>query len=182
MRINRLLIYLIILFISAGWTAYSHFKFPVSTVEALEAPWRGFFAPKFLLLNLENEETSLSELAGAPIIVNFWASWCTPCITEAQALQNVYTNYAPKGLVLLGVNMTQSDSLSDVENFIAVHGITFPILLDVEGRVGRLYHVQALPTTFFISKDGRIQDVVVGGPMSDALLESKAIQLLAEMP
>ncbi len=182
MRINRLFASIVILFLSGGWVIYSHFHFPVVQTENLEAPRKGFQAPAFSLYDLDGAAHTLSEYHGRPVIVNFWASWCTPCVKEMPALQNVYAEHSSEELVMLGVNMTQQDAMPQVEHFVSERGITFPILLDSRGAVGQLYRVQALPTTFFIGADGRIADVIVGGPIPEAALRAKVAQLIARPP
>ena len=96
------------------------------------------------------------------------------------ALQSAYETYREEGMVLLAVNSTDQDSISAVESFVDEYGLTFPILLDVEGLVSRLYQLQALPSTFFIDRQGVIQEVVIGGPMSEVTLETTVQQLLTE--
>jgi thiol-disulfide isomerase/thioredoxin len=111
-------------------------------------------------------------------MINLWASWCLPCRAEMPSLQEVYEDYTGKGLVILAVNATNQDTLADVESFINTVGITFPVLLDTQGTASRDYQLSALPTTFFIGRDGIILDVVVGGPMSEALIRKRVDQLL----
>lgn len=182
MRIKRLFVSIVILFLSGGWVVYSHFHFPVVQMENLEAPQKGFQSPTFSLYGLDGTAHSLSEYRGRPVIVNFWASWCTPCVKEMPTLQNVYADYSSEGLVMLGVNMTWQDTKTEIGKFIEKRGITFPVLLDSQGTVSQLYRVQALPTTFFIGVDGRITDVIVGGPIPDAAIRAKVTHLIERTP
>ncbi|MBE9524696.1 MAG: redoxin domain-containing protein, partial [Chloroflexi bacterium] len=73
------------------------------------------------------------------------------------------------------------DSIPAVEAFISEHGLTFPILLDTQGDVSKLYQLRSLPTSFFVDPDGIIQEVIIGGPMSEALLFTRIENLLSEM-
>ena len=93
------------------------------------------------------------------------------------AMQAVYEKYKGEDVVLLAVNNTFQDSLPDVENFVRSNQLTFPILLDISGEVSNLYQVQALPSTFFIDPSGKISEIVVGGPMSETLIETKIGEL-----
>lgn len=93
-------------------------------------------------------------------------------------MQRVYETYASQGFTILAVNATNQDQLSNAVNFAAEMGLNFPILFDHQGQISKLYQVQALPTSFFIDAQGVIQEVVVGGPMSEALLEIRVQQLL----
>ena len=86
------------------------------------------------------------------------------------------------GFVILAVNSTHQDNLGDAITFAQVRNLTFPILLDRDGSAGAAYDVRSLPTSFFIDPQGTIQDVVVGGPMSEALLRIRAEQLLGNNP
>jgi len=78
--------------------------------------------------------------------------------------------------------MTAQDNLAAVETFVHEFNLTFPILLDTDGEVGITYLMRALPTTFFIDRDGVIQRVIVGGPMSEVTLQSTVEQLMEDVP
>lgn len=147
-----------------------------------EAPSVGFLAPDFTLETLEGDSITLSELRGTAIIINLWASWCGPCRAEMPAMQNVYEKYKDSGFTILAVNATNQDSLAAARAFVEELGLSYPILLDIEGKVSDLYNLRALPTTYFVNPDGIIEEVVIGGPMAEALLSIRAEQLLAELP
>ena len=146
----------------------------------LAAPQEGFFAPDFTLNSLSNEEVTLSDLHGKPLIINFWASWCPPCRAEMPALQKTYNEFQSKDLVILGINATNQDRLSDVIKFVGDNNLTFPILLDQTGSISGLYNLNSLPTTFFIDQSGIIQKIIVGGPLPTALLRVEIGNLLEE--
>lgn len=93
-------------------------------------------------------------------------------------LEQVYQDYQSEGLIILGVNATNQDDPEKAVSFAKEYGLTFPILFDKDGKVSQLYQLQALPTSFFVDKNGVIQDVVIGGPMSSALLRIRVEQLL----
>lgn len=88
-------------------------------------------------------------------------------------LQKMQEEYASKGLWILAVNSTIQDDPESAQTFAENIGLSFPVLLDIKGNVSRDYQLQALPTTFFIGPDGIIRDVVVGGPISEALLKTR---------
>jgi peroxiredoxin len=98
------------------------------------------------------------------------------------AMQQVYQEYQAQGFEILAVNSTVQDTLSNLAPFVSEYGLSFPILLDRQGEVTRLYRVLSLPTSFFIGKDGVIREVVVGGPMDEALLRARIEKLLQEQP
>jgi len=117
-------------------------------------------APDFQLFNLEGEAISLSGLRGNPVALNFWASWCRPCVSEMPYLQEIYEEYSDKGLILLAINMGESSS--KVERFMQNNNLSFPVLLDVGGVVAQQYSILNIPTTFFIDEDGIIHSRRIG--------------------
>ena len=148
----------------------------------ISAPKAGFLAPDFTLQTTDGETISLSNLRGQAVLVNIWASWCMPCRAEMPAMQRLYEEYKDDGLVILGVNSTVQDSVAAARSFAAEFGLTFPILLDLEGIATQLYEVRALPSSFFIGRDGMIREVVIGGPMSEALLRTRVEKILEIQP
>lgn len=142
------------------------------------ALYPGFLAPDFTALTLSGEAMRLSDLRGRAVLVNLWASWCVPCRSEMPALERVSQDYSEDELVILAVNATDQDDEADVRSFAEELGLTFPILMDRDGEISRAYHLTALPTSYFIALDGKIAEIVVGGPMSEALLRSRIDQLL----
>jgi len=152
-----------------------------SSANAGTAAAAGFQAPDFQLASTLPGNIRLSDFRGKPVILNLWASWCPPCKSEMPALQRVYDQYQSQGLVVLAVNMTSQDSLQDATQFIEEKHLTFPVLWDESGLVADLYQMRALPTTYFIRPDGKIDQVVIGGPLPEGFLFSKAIELLGEM-
>lgn len=147
----------------------------------IAAPQAGFLAPEFTLTTLDGETISLADMRGKAVLVNIWASWCIPCRSEMPAMQRMYEEYADQGFVILAVNATSQDSRQDAADFVAENGLTFPILLDIDGTVGAQYQVSALPSSFFVLPDGSIQEVVIGGPMAEALLRTRIENLLKEV-
>lgn len=146
----------------------------------IPGPQPGFLAPDFSLQTLDGELVTLSEFRGQPVLVNMWASWCTPCKYEMPAIQGVYEEYRDQGFTVLAVNLTKKDVLSSVKSFVEEHGLTFPILLDQDGRVEEAYQLRGLPTSFFIDRDGIIQSVVIGGPMSEEVVRERVEQIMGD--
>jgi len=94
------------------------------------------------------------------------------------ALERVYQDYKDVGLVILAVNSTSQDNAADADAFVQDLGLTFTILFDKDGSVSKQYRLQALPTSIFINREGVIQEIVIGGPMSEALLRSRIKTLI----
>ncbi len=179
MKINRWLLFsILILALGVLWIWASRTS---NTTQAanITAPQQGFLAPNLSLETLDGKKVALSDFKGKVVLVNFWASWCPPCKAEMQAIQNTYQAYQAQGLVVLAVNATFEDSTDSARSFASAADLTFPVLTDPNGDASRLYHIDALPTSFFVDRQGKIQRVVVGGPMPEALLRSQVEQMLA---
>jgi peroxiredoxin len=94
------------------------------------------------------------------------------------AIEKVYNEYKDDGLVVLAVNMTYQDTPSNIAPFTDEYRLTFPILLDETGSVGSAYQLRSLPSSFFIDREGIIKEVVIGGPMAEALLRTRIEDVL----
>ncbi len=164
------------------WIWASAVPTEATTGGLIPSPREGFLAPDFTLESLSADQILLSDMRGKAIVLNLWASWCPPCRAEMPALQRVYHENHERELEVLAVNMTAQDSIAAVEAFVQEFNLTFPILLDTSGDVGNTYLMRALPTTFFIDREGVIQRVIVGGPMSEVTLQSTVEQLLEGVP
>lgn len=173
---------LAILLLGAGWTWLSRVPASVARAGQIPSPREGFPAPDFTLDTLGGESATLSAYRGKAVIVNLWASWCGPCRAEMPAIQKVYAANRERGLEVLAVNSTFQDSQADAQEFAQNLGLTFPILLDRDGAVSKRYLLRALPSTFFIDRRGVIRSVVFGGPMTEAVVQSKIEALLQETP
>jgi peroxiredoxin len=162
------------------WTVTSRVSSTQPQAQPGAVAKEGFSAPDFTLDLLGGGKVTLSDLRGKMVLVNFWTSWCPPCRQEMPAIESVYRSYKDIGLVVIGLNLTAQDSKQDAASFAQEVGVTFPIALDLDNSVGALYRVTALPTSFFIDRKGVIRSVIVGGPMSEALIQSKVEELLQE--
>lgn len=171
---------LLILALGLAWIWLS--RAPAGLEPARAALQAGFQAPGFSLTTLSNENIDTESLRGKVILVNLWASWCPPCRAEMPAFERAYQQYKNQGLVILAVNSTIQDDLQKAKKFVAEYNLTFPILLDSQGTVTRLYQVQALPLSVFVGRDGTIREIIPGGPMDEALLRTRIETLLRELP
>ena len=136
----------------------------------------GGVAPDFKLQGLDGQSVSLGDFEGKPVLVNFWASWCGPCAYEMPYLQEVHEEWSDKGVVLLAINVGESSST--VEKFMQEHNLSFSALLDTKKVVTQRYNVVAFPTTFFIDKDGVIQEKIIGAFRSKADIEKKLSKII----
>ena len=177
------LVMVLVFVIGAGWTLLSRAPAASSAAHMLQtSPQEGFLAPDFTLDSLAGDQVALSALRGKVVLVNLWASWCGPCRAEMPAIDRVYRANRSRGFEVLAVDATNQDSESNARAFVEQLGLTFPILLDRTGSVSRRYLLRALPTNFFVDRRGVIRSIMVGGPMSEALISTKIEDLLQEAP
>jgi len=133
------------------------------------SPQTGQAAPDFRLQSIDGDDVSLRNFRGQPVMVNFWAIWCDPCIEEMPLIQERYQQHAPD-LVVLAVE--EGDSLASVRNYVSESQFSFLVLSGTDA-VSRQYNINAYPTSVFIDADGVIQSVIIGslsGPGLDAEL------------
>ena len=118
-------------------------------------------APDFTLQSLDGTSMRLSDLRGKAVLLNFWATWCSPCKIEMPWFIELQKQYGAQGLQIVGVAMDDS-SKEDIAKFAKDMGVNYPVLLGKE-EVGDAYGgVPALPETFFIGRDGKIVDKIIG--------------------
>ena len=175
---QRQIIYSLILLLGLAWIFVSADRSETSTAGQIPAPQQGFLAPDFELKTPTGESVKLSDLRGQAVLVNLWATWCPPCRAEMQSIETVYNEYKDQGFVVLAVNMTYQDNQTDIMPFVDQEGLTFPILLDETGAMANAYQLQSLPSSYFIGRDGIIREVVIGGPMAEALLRTRVEDIL----
>lgn len=133
---------------------------------------KGETAPDFELTTLDGETARLSDYKGKKVILNFWASWCPPCRAEMPDMQKYYEDQADEENVeILAVNLTTEDrGMDKITAFIEEFHLTFPVPMDSEGDIGKLYQAVAIPTTYMIDTEGKVRNKIVG-PMSEQMME-----------
>ena len=122
----------------------------------------GDMAPDFTLPSIYEgqPDINLASLAGKVVYIDFWASWCAPCLTSLPLYNEIYHRYRDQGLEVLGI--TVDDPIEDGLEFLADTALDFPIPADPENEVMDLYSVFGMPTSFLIGRDGEVKLVHMG--------------------
>ena len=135
--------------------------------------------PQFSGPTVDARHVALTDLRGKVVVVNFWASWCAECRPEMPVLEALHRELGSRGLAIIGINAREDKQA--VGRYATELGLTFPLVLDPEGKTNDLYGVIGLPTTFIVGRDGRAVAFGIGprdwgSAPARALIES----LLAE--
>jgi peroxiredoxin len=133
--------------------------------------------PDYSAPDLTGEEISLASQQGKVVLINVWATWCGPCRVEMPPIQAAYERYREDGFNVLAVAIDAGPGYrDDVAEFVSELGLTFPVLLDPEARVSRLFQTVGVPETFVLDREGRIVKRLIGAsdwnsPANQALIE-----------
>jgi len=123
--------------------------------------WKGPpAAPPIDLYTPGGEPFTLASLRGKVVLVNFWATWCEPCVTEMPSLQRVRDQLAPR-FEVLGVNYQEGPAR--IKAFIDKSGITFPVVRDTDGAVAKAWGARIFPASYLVDRAGRVKHVLIGG-------------------
>ena len=112
-------------------------------------------APDFTLPSLDGPNLRLQEQRGQVVMINFWATWCGPCREEMPHLSRLYDKYRPSGFTVFAVNIDEEPQKA--ARLAKQLGMRFPVLLDTDKKVSRLYDLSAMPSTVLIDRDGRVR-------------------------
>lgn len=135
-------------------------------------------APDFTLNDLAGKPVQLSSLHGKIVVLDFWATWCGPCVATLPVVTKVASSFADKGVVFYAVNL--KENADTIRKFQTEKSLTFPTLLDSDGKVANLYMAKSIPQTVVIDKDGKIQAVHVGySPSAKQTLTRQLTDLIA---
>jgi len=122
---------------------------------------RGKVAPDFELTSLDGKRVKLSDYRGKAVLLNFWATWCSPCKVEMPWFVDLQKKYGNDGLVVLGVAMDDSDS-AKIAQFASEMGVNYPVLLGTDKVSEEYGNVEFLPTSFYIDREGKFVGKGVG--------------------
>ncbi len=134
------------------------------------APKVGRLAPDFTLLDLEGNSVTLSDFRGKTVFINFWATWCPPCRAEMPEIEAVYQKYKDKDVVVIGVDLLEDADI--VRQYVEKGGFSWIFVFDTTGEVADKYAITAIPSSFFVDKEGVIQAVNIGA-MTKRAMESQ---------
>ena len=138
---------------------------PPETLNALRRSGLQFMQSRvqpvdFTLSALDGSNVTLSDLKGKVVFLNFWATWCGPCEAEMPSMESLYQKLKDKGFVILAMNLRETNA--QVSDFMKKYKLSFTALLDRTGRIGSLYGVQAIPTSYIIDRNGFIVARMIG--------------------
>ena len=140
-------------------------------MELLRPIARGQTAPEFSLARVDGKPGAIdmAALRGQVVVLDFWATWCAPCIEMIPVLDGLQQAWAPRGVSFVGVNSDGGGAtLAEIKSFLAAHPVPYPVVVD-DGTVGALYKVEALPSLVVIGRDGLIRKSFVGYTTEGAL-------------
>ncbi len=119
----------------------------------------GSIAPEFEATTLEGKKVRLSDFQGQIVVLNFWASWCTSCMREMPLLNDIQKSSSAL-IETLFINV--GESKATVSEYLKDHSFSFPVVIDVTGKISTAYEVSALPATFIINREGNIRKAILG--------------------
>jgi len=131
--------------------------------------------PSFALADLEGNVHQLSDYEGQALVINFWGTFCPPCVKEMPEFERQYEKWKDEGLTILAINLSE-DTLT-VNNFVRRFELNYPILRDMSRKTERKYGLRSYPTTFFVKPDGTIMEIKVGG-MTEQEIDERISRLL----
>jgi thiol-disulfide isomerase/thioredoxin len=137
-------------------------------IEALRPVRTGQMAPAFELPRLDGGKLALADLRGQVVVLDFWATWCPPCLALMPVLHQLHDEWAPRGVTFVGVNSDGGLTIEALQEFMREHPAPYPIVVD-DGSAGALYKVSALPSVVVIGRDGTIHRTFLGFVGRDGL-------------
>jgi thiol-disulfide isomerase/thioredoxin len=133
--------------------------FPLAFVLLIAIAWSGCTtlpvtsgaAPDFTLESLDGDAVTLSDLKGQVVVIDFWTTWCGPCVEALDHLQQIHEQYADQGVVVLAIDI--EETREEIAPFVADRGYTMTVLLDGDSRVSERYGVQGIPHTLVVDRE-----------------------------
>ncbi len=158
---KRLIFMVFIVAVAAASYLYKENSTPSASAPSSLAR-EGSPAPDFVLSDLQGRQVRLSDYRGKVVLLNFWATWCPPCVEEIPSMERLHQLMKGKDFVMLALNV-EPNGPQVVPGFLRNNSATFPILFDDQKVVQKEYGVFRFPETFIIDKQGIIEDNIIGG-------------------
>jgi thiol-disulfide isomerase/thioredoxin len=121
----------------------------------------GETAPDIAGIDLAGQPVALHQVQGKVVLVNFWATWCAPCMAELPALEQLYKSLRGQGFTVVGIAV--DDSLENIKEAVSQNGITYPVLLDEKGKSKRLFELKGFPESFVLDAHKKVMIVTDPG-------------------
>lgn len=160
--------------------AWSVVEVPWAWSMGSRVPAVGMPAEDFHLVDLDGNAQSLSQYRGKVVLVNFWATWCKPCTTEMPAMQASLDKLRAKGFVVLAINELEDEA--KVREHIKQNGHTFPVVMDRDNKVANQFGVFGLPVSVFIDQQGRVQEYIKGGLLTEQMIDEVVARIQKQEP
>ena len=136
----------------------------------------GETAPDFELVGIDSKLYHLSDFKGQVVLINFWATWCAPCVLEMPSFERLYQSLKDKGFQIITINMDAPGKDAEVKKFAESYGLNFSVLRDPNYSVADKYGVSGFPETFIVDRDGKFIS------FSDPYAKSKLVRIISDRP
>jgi len=133
----------------------------------LRAPTIGASAPAFEVADLDGKPVTLASLKGQVVVLNVWATWCSPCIEEIPQLENIHQTFGTKGVTTVGVSIDAAGMGADVKDFMTDHDMTYRVWLDPDNSFALKFLTVGVPETFVLDRNGTIRWRAAGALRTD---------------
>ncbi len=165
-------VFLVVVLTIAALIFFTHLKVPPLRKARVAGDYRGKPAPDFALKDLSGKTVHLSDYRGKAVVLNFWATWCPPCVEEIPTFVAMQNQYGPQGLEVVGIAMDDDASPSSIGRFAREEKVNYTLLIGSDAVADAYGGIDALPTTFYIDREGRMMERVFGAGAKSEIEES----------
>ena len=145
---------------SSGFLLQQHLSKPDTTEKKIVSSVINKPAQEFAMKDLEGNIRNITDWKGKVVLLNFWATWCPPCRYEMPALERLWKKVKNKNIIILGLNV--GEDADTIFEFTGTYPMSFPIPMDIDGKVIEQYPIKGLPTTYVINPQGMVTHRAVG--------------------